>query len=184
MDMVHQMFASSLLRLERDKNTAVSFGVSSLIYDARNVLAETAVKGNYDRVLWLDSDMVFKPDLLNRLSARLDEGYDMVSALYITRKPPHRPCVYNHVQPGENATSISEYPNMGMVKIEGCGFGAVMMTVDLIKEVGEQFGRPFSPIIGLGEDLSFCYRVTALAKEMYCDTGIKVGHCGYKVFEP
>lgn len=184
MDMMHQKFVQSLLAMRKEPDTNIMFGVSSLIYDARNVLAENTVRGKYDRILWLDSDMVFDRDLMEKLSARLDEGYDMVSALYVSRKPPIRPCVYSHVQPGENAPSIEDYDGAGLVQIEGCGFGAVMMTVDLVNAVGEAYGRPFSPIIGLGEDLSFCYRVTALGRKMFCDTDIRVGHCGQMVYKP
>ena len=52
------------------------------------------------------------------------------------------------------------------------------MATDLINKVGEKFGYPFSPVMGLGEDLSFCWRVQQLGIPMYCDSRVKVGHAG------
>ena len=178
MDTVHTQFHISLLRLIRDPDTVISHAVSSLVYDSRNALAEAAVKQGYDRVLWLDSDMVFDPDLMQRLSARLDEGYEMVSGLYTTRKNPIMPCIFSDIEPGKPAPFMKEYPDDAIFEVAACGFGAVMMNVSLIREVGEVYGRPFSPVVGLGEDLSFCARVNDLGKKIWCDSGIKLKHIG------
>ena len=39
------------------------------------------------------------------------------------------------------------------------------------------------PVVGFGEDLSFCYRVTMLGKKMYCDGSVRMGHIGQKIYE-
>ena len=184
MDTIHIMHHIAVLQLKRDSNTAFDFALSSLIYDARNILASRAIKFGHERVLWLDSDMTFEPDLINRLSARIDEGYDMVSGIYIGRKPTYPPCIYKDIIPGSHAVPYTDYPKDSMFEIAGCGFGGVIMKTELIQEVGEKFGYPFSPIVGLGEDLSFCYRVAQLGKKIYCDSSIKLGHIGYKEFRP
>ena len=64
MDMVHTGFMRSLLGLHHPGAVRYSLTMSSLIYDARNSLAKQAVTEGYDRVLWLDSDMDFAPDLM------------------------------------------------------------------------------------------------------------------------
>ena len=187
MDMVHTIFMKSLLSM--DKVGEYSFGISasSLVYDARNGLAKKAVSEGYDRVLWLDSDMDFAPDLMKRLSARLDEGRELVSALYFTRKAPVKPnifisCGYYHDKDTDEVTPAAvnywEYPKDDIFPIAACGFGGVMMTTDLINRIGEKFGLPFSPILGFGEDLSFCSRAADLGVEMFCDSSIKMGHVG------
>lgn len=187
MDMVHTIFLKSLLGLDKVGEYAFSISASSLVYDARNGLAKQAVLENYDRVLWLDSDMDFQPDLMKRLSADLDEGREFVSALYFTRKAPVKPnifisCGYYHDKDTDEVTPAAvnywEYPKDGIFPIAACGFGGVMMTTDLIKRVGDKFGLPFSPILGFGEDLSFCSRVAQLGVEMYCDSRVKMGHVG------
>lgn len=86
MDMMHTDFVISLTGIRSDGGLKMVYCASSLVYDARNSLARRAILEGYDRVLWLDSDMKFGPDLLLQLSADLDEGRDMVSGLYVSRK--------------------------------------------------------------------------------------------------
>ena len=181
MDMMHTQFVCSLLSMPMFEQTEIAFGANSLIYDTRNQFAEKAIKNGFDRVLWLDSDMTFPRDFGHRLAARLDEGYEFVTGLYMTRKDPIRPTVFKgfDIDPPK-ATFYDDYPRDSLFEIAGCGFGGVMMTVDLIKRVVDAFGMPFSPILGVGEDLSFCARVGNLGTKMYCDSSIKMGHVGFK----
>lgn len=182
MDMVHTYFFASMLSMRKPEGTEVAVASCSLVYDARHTLAWKAINEGFDRVLWLDSDMNFEPDLMERLSADLDSGKDFVSALYFTRKHPVKPCVYAicHPTPGENgelfptAENIREIPD-GLFEIEGCGFGAVMMTTDLIRSAGP---LPFFPTEGYGEDLSFCRKVRAAGATLWCDPRIKADHTG------
>lgn len=187
MDMVHTVFLRSILGLERVGFTQYGLSCSSLIYDARNTLARQAIAENYDRILWLDSDVDFAPDLLKRLSADMDEGRELVSGLYFKRKTPVKPVIYKelgyfHSDLDDSVTPTAvcyeDYPRDEIFPIAGCGFGAVLVSVDLIKRVTEKFGLPFSPMMGFGEDLSFCARVSQLGGQMYCDSRVKLGHVG------
>ena len=187
MDMVHTVFMKSVVGLERVGECRFSLTCSSLVYDARNTLAKQAVTEGFDRVLWLDSDMDFNPDMLKILSEDMDEGKELVSGLYFKRKAPVKPVIYKevgyyHDPKNESVTPIAipyeDYPKDSIFPISGCGFGGVLVSVDLIKRVGEKFGLPFSPILGFGEDLSFCKRVSELGVEMFCDSRVKMGHVG------
>lgn len=184
MDMVHAAFCRSLVGM-RPVGDAVEyrFSQNSLVYDSRNQIAEYAIKNQFDRVLWLDSDMTFQPDLMARLSDDLDGGREMVSALYTTRKTNIKPCIYKQITPSgrlgiPEAHSFTDYPADTVFEVAGCGFGAVMMETALLHDVMKQYGYMFSPIIGMGEDLSFCFRVTSLGRKMFCDSRIKCGHIG------
>ena len=187
MDMVHTVFMKSLLSMDREGTCGFAFSCSSLIYDARNTLAKQAVTEGYDRVLWLDSDMDFQPDLLKRLSKDMDEGRELVSGLYFKRKAPVKPVIYKSLgyykDPNVDgvtpvAVPYDDYPQDAVFPIAGCGFGGCLVSVDLIKRIGEKFGLPFSPIMGFGEDLSFCSRASQLGVEMFCDSRVKMGHVG------
>lgn len=187
MDMVHTVFMKSLMGMNRVGQTGFAFSCSSLVYDARNTLAKQAVTEGYDRVLWLDSDMDFEPDLLEKLSADMDEGRELVSGLYFKRKAPVKPVIYKEMgmlkdEKGDGMTPVAisyeDYPQDSIFPIAGCGFGGCLVTVDLIKRVGDKFGLPFSPIMGFGEDLSFCIRATELGAELFCDSRVKMGHVG------
>ena len=185
LDMVQTSFMNSLLRLMSVDETKISFRVSSLVYDSRNLLAGEAVSQGYDRILFLDSDMVFQPDLLIRLSKDMDEGRDYVCGLFFRRKPPYKPVIYKDLHYHRDGLKLDmklepylDYPQNEIFEVAGSGFGAVMMTTELVNKVGDKFGYPFSPEMGFGEDLSFCWRVKQLGIPMYCDSSVRVGHVG------
>lgn len=163
---------------------------SSLIYDARNKLAAHAIQNGFDAVLWLDSDMVFDKDILRRFEAHIEEGKEYISGIFFTRSNPVKPCIYRTLEyKNENNYITSnvemyfDYPRDQVFEIAASGFGAVMTKVDLLKRVWHEVGAPFMPILGLGEDLAFCLRAINVGAKMYCDSRIKVGHVGYKLYD-
>lgn len=186
LDMVHTAFMVSLLKLNKPAGTEIAVSSSSLVYDARHSLADRAIKLGCDRVLWLDSDMRFEPDLLERLSADLDQGYEFVTGLYFIRKDPVAPCVYEichdvpdrYGRPIPTAKPVRAIPG-GLFEVEGCGFGACMMKTDLICRVGQ---LPFFPRDGYGEDLTFCRSARAAGAKIWCDSRIRADHIGLAVF--
>lgn len=189
MDMMHTPFVISLTGLRVKGEIKFAYSASSLVYDSRNGLARRAIVEKFDRVLWLDSDMQFEPDLFQKLSDDLDEGRDFVSGLYFTRKPPYKPVIfknagYEHIGEGVKPTAEAyyDYPD-GIFEVAAAGFGGVMMNVSLLREVEKNYGLPFSPIMGFGEDISFCLRVQELGKKMWCDSSVKMGHVGQFVYD-
>ena len=190
MDMVHTDFLRSCLGMDIDGEVQWTTCQSSLIYDARNKLAELAIDGEFDRVLWLDSDMIFDRYLFRRLSEHLDQGREMISGLYFSRKPPVHPVIYSRLRRdpiptggyAAAADSFDDYERDSLFEIAGCGFGAVMMTTDLIRRVRDAYGLPFFPSLGFGEDLAFCMRVGWLGREIWCDSSIKCGHAGTAIY--
>ena len=190
MDTVPTRFMTSLLAMRRVGDCSLVAHMNSLIYDARNQTAREAVKEEFDRVLWLDSDMEFEPDLMERLSARLDEGRDFVSGLYFKRKPPHEPVIYRELgirdrDDGKQeayAAPYTDYPESGVFEVEACGFGAVMTTVKMLRDLTERYGLPFTPETGFSEDISFCLRAQETGYRIWCDSGIRAGHIGTKVY--
>lgn len=168
--------AYSMLSLKRDCPSRFSFLVRASCADARNLLAREAIESGADRVLWIDSDMVFSDDLMIRLGEDLDTGWDMVCGLYFKRELPVTPVIYSDINVEECKTRVyMNYPKDAMFAINGCGFGAVMMTTELLKRVGDY---PFTPLPKLSEDLSFCARATDAGARIACDSRIKVGHIG------
>jgi hypothetical protein len=144
------------------------------------MLAREAIESGADRVLWLDSDMVFQDDLMFRLGEDLDAGWDMVCGLYFKRELPVTPVIYKSISTGgesnvSKAEAYSAYPKETVFPIAGCGFGAVMMTTDLLKRVGDY---PFTPVNRLSEDLSFCWLARNIGARIACDSRVKVGHVG------
>ena len=189
MDMLHTRFAQSLINMRRVGDVQYGFITSSLVFDARNDFAERAIKEGFDRVLWLDSDMEFEPDLMERLAADMDTGLDMVTGLYFKREGPVRPVIFKDCfiaqqNPGELipvANAYDDYPVDSLFPIAACGFGCVMTSVELLRKVWERLGRPFAPVGGFGEDLTFCLRVESVGGEIWCDSRVKAGHVAQRV---
>ena len=189
MSMVHTDFMNSLLGLRRTGEPHIATSVNSLIYDSRNTFSARACE-EYDRVLFLDSDMVIPNDAMQRLAEDMDEGRDFVSGIYFARKLPTAPIVYSKVEYGtaEDGTlkacaeHYRDYPRDSLFEVAGCGMGCTMISTDLLKKVWAKYGPPFDPLTQLGEDLSFCLRVTELGCKIWCDSRVKCGHVGNYTF--
>ena len=182
MDTVPALFCQSLALLQRAGDTVVGFQVGSLVYNARNELARQAIKSEADWVLWLDSDMVFEPNLLNRmLTVCKDNDIDFLTAICFRRKPPYTPCLFDRlekIEHGASYTTIMSVPE-GRFKVGGCGFAGVLMSTDVLMSVAARFGgRMFDPMEGFGEDVSFCWRARQCGYEIWCDSEIELGHVG------
>lgn len=182
LDTVPALFCQSLALLQRAGDTIVGFQVGSLVYNARNELARQAIKSEADWVLWLDSDMVFEPDLLKKMLKVCEENdIDFLTGLCFRRKPPYTPTLFDRLdkmEHGASYTTIMSVPE-GRFKVGGCGFAGVLMSTDVLLSVAARFGgRMFDPLEGFGEDVSFCWRARQCGYEIWCDSEIELGHVG------
>lgn len=182
MDTVPALFCQSLALLQRAGDTMIGFEVGSLVYNARNNLARQAIKAEADWVLWLDSDMVFAPDFLQRMLAVCQENnIDFLTALCFRRKPPYTPTLFDRlekIEKGASYTALLSVPD-GRFQVGGCGFAGVLMSTDVLLSVASKFdGRMFDPINGFGEDVAFCWRARQCGYEIWCDSEIEMGHVG------
>lgn len=184
-DTVYTDFMLSLLNMQRVGECYCQVVKSSLIYNARNELAQQAIGNKFDRVLWLDSDILFDPDLMVRLSKHLDDGLEYVSGLYFKRQYPTEPVCFQTITQTRDgndlithAITYKDYPKDQLFEVDATGFGAVMMSVELLEKVKSKYGLPFSPHLGLGEDMSFCWRAKQVGAKLYCDSSIKLKHIG------
>ena len=189
MDQVHTDFFRSCVGLQTSGQIQWTTCQGSLIYESRHKLADIALAGDFDRILWLDSDMVFDPSLFMRLSEHLDQGREMVSGIYFGRKNPIRPIIYRRCEPELVQDGIrpaaepwDDYPADSVFPIAACGFGAVMMSVPMLQRVKAAYPIPFFPVDGFGEDLAFCLRARELGVTIWCDSGIKLGHTGIAIY--
>lgn len=184
-DQVAVQFAESLATLQIEGEGKVAFFVGSLVYESRNSLVKKALAMDADYILWIDSDMVFEPDLQKRLLADIKEtGADMVTALCFRRRPPFTPCLFKKAGVKDGVGYHEEYPDYpkdSLFEIEGCGFGAVMMKTDLLLDIAAQSGNWFEPFGQFGEDIAFCVRMRQAGGRIFADSRVKVGHVGHMI---
>ena len=184
---MEQMFSwtvQCLENLRRVGECETAFIVRMQVDAARNTLAKQALDKGCDRILWLDSDMTFEPDMMERLSADLEAGYDVVTGLYFKRTFPLEPVIYKGIQVGDGecetrAETYWDYPQDQLFDIAGCGFGGVLMKTEVLQDLKEP---PFQPFLHLSEDLSFCVRMLENKRKIGCDSRVKMGHMGTIVF--
>lgn len=182
MDTLSAKFAQCLVNLvnhKRDFDVEVGFHIGSLVYDSRNKLAERAINSDADYVLWLDSDMTFVPDTLDMMLDTLKtNNYEMLTGMYFRRRPPFTPTLFEELRILPTGTVTKEFDDIpdAIFEVAGCGFGCVLMARNVLWNVFCQNGNMFSPINGVGEDLSFCWRARRCGHKIYCDPTIALGH--------
>ena len=185
MDQVPVRFAQSLAMLQKVGACIVGFQIGSLVYEAREKLARAAIEAEADMILWLDSDMVFPPDVLQRLLTDYESGQgDVISGLYFRRTSPYTPVLFDQLEidteKGATWTEFDEIPD-GIFECGGIGFGCCLMPTEVAVSVLAKFGTMFTPVHGTGEDLSFCWRARQCGYKIVCDPSIELGHCGHYV---
>lgn len=185
MDQVPAQFAQSLALLQKVDECAIAFQMGSLIYNSRNNLATMAVNKGVDYILWLDSDMMFPPDVLKRLLEDRDKG-DIVTGIYYRRVQPFKPVLFSKLTIDDNGCSwegYDDYPKEDCFEIAGCGFGCVLTPVNVFLDVLNKFDNMFAPIGGVGEDLSFCWRASQCGYKIIADPQVQCGHIGHYVID-
>lgn len=208
MNKVHTDFMKDFVALRRVGDARFGVTKFSMLHDARNTLAANAIQHGYDRVLWIDSDMRFESDLMEKLANDMvvtdetetplyeqdDDGLvrfdrDYIAALAFKRVQPTEPVVYDSLSELADMKGMygvhvyRQYPPDQIFQVAATGFGCVMTSTRLLKQVWDKFGPPFSYVANLGEDMSFCWKVGQLGIPMYCDSRVKVGHIGEVVFD-
>lgn len=185
MDQVPAQFAQSLATLRKVGACVIAFQCGSLIYTSRNNLAAEAVKHGMDYVFWLDSDMLFPPDTLERLldDIKKQEGDVIMTGMYCRRVAPFHPTVFETLEIVDDVSTWTDYKEIpdGLFEVQGCGFGCVLAPTSVFVDVQAKFGHMFSPIGDVGEDLSFCWRARQCGWKIVCDPSIELGHVGHHI---
>jgi len=153
------------------------------IDQVRNLIAHWIVNG-YDYLFSVDSDISFEPDTLEKL---LKHDVDMVSGLYIQRKPgQHILEVYEHN--GRGGVSNIPYEKIkgrGLVEIASCGFGCVLVKSQVMRAVGYPYFEYHSAIDHantVSEDVDFCRKALVKGFKIWADTSIQCRHTGSFTF--
>jgi len=184
LDYMNVEFVRSLTALlMRLKDDGVNFDLDiesgTLVYIARERIANKAINEEYSHVLWLDADMVFGPDLLDDL---MFSGKAFVSGVYHARRKGYASCIFKGIDVGE-VERFKEYPKETF-EIAGCGFGCVLIETEIIRAVKRAYGTCFTPIKNYGEDLAFCKRCRDIGYSLWCEPSVVCGHIGHNTIYP
>lgn len=146
----------------------------SRIDEAREGLAQAALDGGADWLLWIDSDQTFGPDLLARLIA-----HDMpIVGCNIRKRIPDIV-----VSSSSNMVDGRRVPiaprKSGLEAVDFLGFGVVLTKA----EIFEKLPRPWFQSGLHGEDGYFCEQARAAGFSPHIDHSIQVGHIAETVLK-
>lgn len=146
----------------------------------RNLIAHWMVHGNYDYLFAVDSDIAFAPDTLSKL---LSHNKDIVTALYIQRIPGTHTLeiMRKNPQGGVSHVDYADVKGQGLVPIDGCGFGCVLVKAEVFKAIPYPHFLYHSAIDHrntLSEDVHFCNQARDRGFTLWADTSILCDHIG------
>lgn len=184
MDFVHVEFMRSLVNLIiKLKRDSIQFDIDiesgTLVYLARDRIANKAINEGYTHVLWLDSDMVFNENILEDL---MFCGEQFVTGIYHARRKGYASVIFKRIDIN-HLERFEEYPKEPF-RIEGCGFGCVLIDVEILRAVCRKNNTCFTPLPNLGEDIAFCKRAHDLGYTLWCEPTVVCGHIGHITIYP
>lgn len=162
------------------------------IDQARNQMATDAMLAGFEETLWIDSDIVFRPEDVDRLRSH---SAPVVCGIY-PKKGKREVAV--HILPGTEKFIFGE--GGGLVEIRYAATGFLLVRKEVYTQVQEKcrlpvcnlsFGKPtvpyFMPMVHidktrgawyLAEDFAFCERVRQSGYKIMADTSIRLWHVG------
>jgi GT2 family glycosyltransferase len=129
------------------------------IADARNRILERLMRLDFDFVLWIDSDIVVPPDIVDRLLS-FTPAEKIIGAVYRCRGKGCTPC-YFPLGDDEHASWV--------------GFGCVLIAKEVHEKVGK-FEIAKNCFGVQGEDSNFCRRARKLGYQIRVDSDTFVEH--------
>jgi hypothetical protein len=160
----------------------------------RSQLASDALAGGFDELMWIDADIGFSADDVERLRAH---EQSFVCGIYAKRGPAELAC---HAKPGTTELVFGE--TGGLVELSHVGMGFCLIRREVFDDVatkhalavcGKRTKGPFVPYFlpmiaphaddpddnwYLAEDYAFCERARTAGHPVFADTRIRLFHIG------
>lgn len=188
--------ASSSGRVMAGGYTAVRCARSSDLVEARNQAAEAFLARPAEWLFFVDTDMGFAPDTIERLLAAADPvNRPIVGALCFAQRETEqdgmsgyrtspRVTILDWVDTGQGPRFMgrSSYPVNTVVKCAGTGAACVLIHRSVLERIRDEHGPAwFDRVPGpdgklLGEDVSFCVRAGAQDIPIHVHTGVRTTH--------
>jgi hypothetical protein len=139
---------------------------------ARNMIREVVLRGDYTHLLFLDQDVILPVDGLSRL---LMLQLPVVSGVYckVIDGDPYAFVVlpgWENRASAARVTPLARIVGRGVIEIEAAGFGCLLVERDACAEI------PFRYRNDVGADLVFCEDLRAAGWRIFCDTDLVCEH--------
>jgi hypothetical protein len=164
----------SLLRCrEKIEFTSIGHFSGARIDHARNEVVKRFIASDCDRLLFVDSDMVFGPSHMRRI---LEHDRPIVAGLYFIGS--QYKCHPTILQPTADGERVKEWKRGELVEADSTGCGFLLVK----REVFATLRGPswFKWTDTLGEDVYFCHLARKAGFPVVVDTSIQLGHVKVK----
>jgi glycosyltransferase involved in cell wall biosynthesis len=165
---------------EHQVNLYTSMG--TLIFDQRNNMVESALEEGADYVLFIDADMRFPKDTLERLIAH---GKGIIGVNATTRSSPVK-ATAKTLEIDKDGTcnwkQISSKNKTGIQQADGIGCGVMLINKETLNAIPKPwfFFELLPENKLLGEDIYFCIKAKDVGIDTYIDHDLsqEIGHVG------
>lgn len=147
------------------------------IAENRTLIAVRALENKSDYLLFIDDDMVFPPDTLDRLIAR---DKDIIGIPYYARVLPRKSVVVL-----EDGTELKGEVPSDLFKCQHVGTGVMLIKTEIFKNIIRpwfQFKTNADGCTVQGEDAHFCEVARNKGHDIWCDSTLLVRHIGDRTF--
>ena len=170
-------------RAKIDYHPVIFTARNKLLADGANIILEKKdipFSGmlDYDFIMWIDSDMAWKPE---QVMALLRHNKDIVTGITMLED---RSC--NCSKLGDKQYDMMQYDvieGKGLSEVESCGLAFCMVKKGVFEKIGFPWFRPvyaynenMKEDTMLSEDLGFCVLAKEKGFKIYADPDIIVGH--------
>ena len=151
----------------------------ALVSANRNAIVETAKNHAAKYVLFVDDDMQVPENGALKL---MDHGKDIVAGLFVKRKPPFEPSVYEKVGTGYD-TIKRMWPDDELIRADAVGGAFLLVKMSVFSKLTKPyFAEPPHNSSIMGEDIYFCQQAVKAGFNIWVDTSVIVGHVGDYAF--
>jgi len=184
LDTVDTCFYVSMVRMmQKHPEYDVLPEINSTIYHAKDSLAFYAMQNKYDYIVFIDTDEVFEPDMVEEL---IRHDKDIVAGVCCKRAYPYEPMLFDLDMGDEkNPWRLHENVPKTLFEVDAIGGGALLtIKTTALRQIYSCTGDLFYPINHWGEDISFFYRAWQCGIKAYCDGRVQIGHRGVQTIMP
>jgi len=185
-------------RVMRGGWCAIHAGTGGLV-EARNMAVDAFLKDRVGEWLWwVDTDMGFEPDTVDRLFEASDpRERPIVAALCFSLREDApdgmggwrtkmNPTIFDWTTEGETRKGFAvrfQYSKNALTQCSGTGSACILIHRSVFQKIEKDFGpiwynRITNPTTGhlISEDLSFCIRANAAGFPIFVHTGVQASH--------
>jgi len=166
-------------KLER----SIAFG--NFVPAQRELIAEAAIDGNFDYLLFLDDDIVFPPNTLAMLleTIEADPQTGVVGGLYYSRDSIKPMAVVDWQSDDTSSAAIPAFSARSTDPVDGIGFGCALLRVSTLRMLTAPYfpvhiyiDRKARRVRLCDEDYRYCERVRRAGQRVRLDARIRCTH--------